>query len=135
LNLFGSGNKGGDAKGAGAGMMDQLAMFKKAQEMASKKKEMDAELAMMSFEGIGADGKVKAAFKYVPNTNPMDPNPDYDAQSFEFDDDFFESSSPEDIAAAVKEAILNGIETTNTAVAEKYAVLQKDLMEAFGGGK
>ena len=63
--------------------------------------------------------------------NPMDPNPDYDTQSFEFDDDFYNSASPEELSAAVKEAILNGIETTNVAVAEKFAVLQQDLMDAF----
>jgi hypothetical protein len=28
---------------------------------------------------------------------------------------------------------LNAIENTNNAVGEKYAVLQTDLMEAFGG--
>ena len=64
LNLFG-GNKGGDDKKGPGGMMDQLAMFKKAQEVATKKKELDAELANMEFEGSGADGKVKVSFKYV----------------------------------------------------------------------
>merc|ERR1712113_1065651 len=62
LNLFGSGNKGGDDKKA-PGMMDQLAMFKKAQEM-------DAELSEMNFSGEAADGKVKVNFKFVPVKNP-----------------------------------------------------------------
>lgn len=135
LNLFGSGGadkKGGEKK---PGMMDQLGMFKKAQEMAQKKAKLDEELTLMNFEGIGAEGKVKASFKYVPISNPMDPNPDYEAVKFEFDDAYFESATPEELSAAVKECVLNGIENTNTAVAEKYAVLQKDLMAAFGQGE
>ena len=135
LNLFGSGAKGGGGGGGenkGPGMMDQLAMFKKAQEMAQKKKKLDEELQAMPFEGVAADGKVKVSFKYVPNTNPMDPNPEYEPVSFDFDDAFFDSSSPEELSAAAKEAFDNGIENTNKAVAEKYAVLQTDLMEAFG---
>jgi hypothetical protein len=132
LNLFGSGgaNKGEKKPG----MMDQLGMFKKAQEMAQKKAKLDEELTLMNFEGVGADGKVKASFKYVPISNPMDPNPDYEAIKFEFDDAYFESATPEELSAAVKECVLNGIENTNTAVAEKYAVLQTDLMAAFGQG-
>jgi DNA-binding protein YbaB len=131
LNLFGGGNKGGQAKGPG--MMDQLAMFKKAQEMAQKKKELDNELSQMTFYGTSSDGKVKGTFKYIPNTNPLDPNPEYEPQNFDFDEDFFASASPDDLAAAIKEAVLNGIEETNTAVAEKYAVLQADLMAVMGG--
>ena len=102
--------------------------------MAQKKSKIDAELKTMDFSGEAADGKVKATFNYIPVQNPMDPNPDYEATSFEFDSDFFESSSPEDLSAAVKDCVLNGIEETNKAVAEKYATLQSDLMEAFGQG-
>ena len=132
LHLFGGGNKSGGGAAKGPGMMDQLAMFKKAQEMAQKKKELDAELAKMDFAGSSANGQVTVNFKYSPNNNPMDPNPDYEPQSFQFDDAFFESASPEDLSAAIKEAIESGIESTNKAVAEKYAVLQADLMDAFG---
>jgi hypothetical protein len=132
LNLFGNG--GGDKDGKKApGMMDQLAMFKKAQEMAQKKQKLDDELKEMDFEGSAADGKVKASFKYVPISNPMDPNPDYEAVSFTFDEAYFESATPEELSAATKECVLNAIENTNNAVGEKYAVLQTDLMEAFGG--
>jgi hypothetical protein len=46
--------------------MDQLALFKKAQEMAQKKKQLDEELRKMDFTGTGADGKVKGAFKFIP---------------------------------------------------------------------
>jgi hypothetical protein len=133
LNLFGSG--GADKGEKKPGMMDQLGMFKKAQEMAQKKQKLDEELKQMAFEGVAADGKVKASFKYVPISNPMDPNPDYEAVKFEFDDAFFESATPEELSEAVKECVLNGIENTNLAVAEKYAVLQSDLMAAFGQGQ
>jgi DNA-binding protein YbaB len=129
LNLFGGGKSGGEKKGPG--MMDQLAMFKKAQELATKKNKLDQELATMEFAGTGADGKVKAAFKFVPVTNPMDPNPDYEAVSFDFDEEWYEAASPEELSAAVKEAIDSGIEDTNKAVQEKYQVLQGDLMGAF----
>ncbi|CAJ1966883.1 unnamed protein product [Cylindrotheca closterium] len=135
LNLFGGGggNKDGAKKAPGGGMMDQLAMFKKAQELAQKKNEIDKQLAEQDFFGESADGKVKATFKFVPVKNPMDPNPDYEAQKFEFDDAWYESASPEDVSAAVKEAIINGINETNDRVAEKYQALQGDLMGAMGG--
>ena len=130
LHLFGGGDKK-DADKKTPGMMDQLAMFKKAQEMAQKKKKLDEELMKMDFVGQSPNGKVKGHFKYVPISNPMDPNPDYEAVRFDFDDDFYESSSANDIALAVKEAVANGIEVTNQAVAEKYQELQQDLMEVF----
>ena len=131
LHLFGGGDKKeGDNKQPG--MMDQLAMFKKAQEMAQKKKKLDEELMKENFIGESPDGNVKGTFKYVPISNPMDPNPDYEAVKFEFDDAFYESATPAEIAAAVKAAIRSGIEKTNMAVAEKYQVLQEDLMETFG---
>lgn len=113
--------------------MDQMAMFKKAQEMAQKKNKLDEELAKENFIGEGADGKVKGTFKFVPTKNPMDPNPDYEAASFEFDDAWFESATPEELSTAVKEAINSGIEKTNQAVMETYQALQGDLMSAFGG--
>ena len=137
LHLFGGGDKkkeGGGPGVGGGGMMDQLAMFKKAQEVAQKKKKLDEELAALDFEGVGADGKVKATFKFVPVQNPMDPNPDYEAKSFEFDDDWYESASPEDLSAAVKEAIQTGSQATANAMAEKYQELQKDMMGMLGQG-
>jgi DNA-binding protein YbaB len=129
LNLFGTKKESGDK---GPGFLDQMAMFKKAQEMASKKQKLDEELKQETFEGLSSNGKVKASFKFVPVKNPMDPNPDYDAISFEFDDDFFQSASPEELSTAVTESIKDGIAKTNIAVAQKYAVLQADLMDALG---
>ena len=133
LNLFGGGNKGGDAGAKkGPGMMDQLAMFKKAADMAKKKQALDNELAAETFEGQSADGKVTAMCKFAPSKNPMDPQPDYDTIGFDFDEEWYDSASPEDISASVKEAIMSGIEQTNTAVAEKYKVLEEDLKGAMG---
>jgi YbaB/EbfC DNA-binding family len=129
LHLFGS-PKDGEKKGPG--MMDQLAMFKKAQEMAQKKQKMDEELKKMEFSGSGADGKVTGTFKYVPISNPMDPNPDYECTAFTFDQAYYDAASPEELSEAVKAAVVDGIANTNLAVAEKYAVLQEDLLEAFG---
>lgn len=135
LHLFGGGDKKKEGDAKAPGMMDQLAMFKKAQEMAQKKKKLDDELTQLDFKGSSPDGTVTGTFKYVPISNPMDPNPDYEAVKFEFDDAFFESATPQELAAAVKAAIIDGIEKTNLAVAEKYQTLQADLMEAFGGAK
>lgn len=133
LNLFGGGKKDGGGAKKGPGMMDQLAMFKKAQEMAQKKNKLDQELAKMDFEGTAEDGKVIVKFKFIPTSNPMEPNPEYEAQSFEFDDAWYESASPEELSTAVQDAIKAGIEATNQAAAEKYQALQGDLLDAFGG--
>lgn len=115
-------------------MMDQLAMFKKAQEMAQKKKKMDDELASGTYEGTAADGKVKAICKFSPSKNPMmDPSPDIDPVGFEFDDEWYEAVSPEELSTAIKEAITNGVEKTNQSMMEKYASLQEDFAKAFAG--
>ena len=131
LNLFGGGAKK-DGAPKQPGMMDQLAMLKKAQEMASKKSKLDQELSAMDFEGSAADGKVKATFKYIPSRNPMDPTPEYDAIKFEFDDAWYEAASTDDLNAAVKETIKNGIDAVNKGVEEKYEVLRGDIAETFG---
>lgn len=134
VNLFGGGAaKGGENKGPS--MMDQLAMFKKAQEMAQKKQKLDEELQTKRFEGKSENGGVTVTFKFVPVANPMDPLPDYEAVSVSFDDAYYSSATPEDLSSAVVEAIRDGIKNTNDAVLATYASLQSDLMEAFGGAK
>ncbi|KAG7346368.1 YbaB/EbfC DNA-binding family protein [Nitzschia inconspicua] len=134
LHLFGGGNKGGDGGAKKApGMMDQLAMFKKMSEMAQKKNKLDTELAAETFEGTAADGKVKAICKFSPSKNPLDPQPDFETTGFEFDDEWYESVSPEDLSAAVMEAIKDGTEKTSQAVTEKYKVLEEDVRGALGG--
>jgi len=127
LDLFGGGNKDGESKGPGGGMMNQLAMFKKAQEMAQKKQTLDQDLAKEIFKGSAADGKVIVDCKFSPSKNPMDPQPDYDAVAFDFDEEWYNSVTPEDLGTAVKEALLDGIEQTNAAVSEKYKILGEEL--------
>ncbi len=131
LHLFGGGAKK-DGEKKGPGMLDQLAMLKKAQEMAQKKNKLDQELAAVDFEGSSADGNVKAVFKYIPSKNPMDPTPEYDAVSFEFNDEWFEGASTEDLGTAVKEAIMDGITAVNQGVELKYEVLKGDIAATFG---
>jgi len=126
LSLFGGGNKDGEAK-PGGGMMDQLAMFKKAQEMAKKKQELDQELGAETFTGGAADGKVTVSCKFAPSKNPMDPQPDYLATGFDFEEEWYNSASPEDLSTAIKEALVNGIDNTNEAVKEKYKLLEEDI--------
>ena len=129
LNLFGGGSKGdaaGDSK-PGGGMMDQLAMFKKAQEMAQKKQKLDKELAEETYEGSAADGKVIVKCSFSPSKNPMDPQPDYKATGFEFDEEWYDAATPEELSTAVKEALMDGTEKTNNAVMEKYKLLEADL--------
>jgi DNA-binding protein YbaB len=135
LDLFGGGgakSSGGEAQKKGPGMMDQLAMFKKAQELAQKKKAIDDEIAAGTYEGTGADGKVKCVTKFVPSKNPMmEPNPDIDPVSFDFDDEWYESATPEELSAAVQEAITNSVEKTTTVMAERYQELQESMAKAF----
>ncbi len=130
LGLFGGGNKDGDSKQPG--MMDQLAMFKKAQEMAQKKQKLDNELASETFAGSAADGKVTISCKFAPSKNPMDPQPDYQASGFEFDADWWEDASPEDIGSAIEEAFRDGIAVTNVAVQAKYKQLEEDIKSLQG---
>jgi DNA-binding protein YbaB len=132
LSLFGGGaSKDGDAK-PGGGMMDQLAMFKKAQEMAKKKQTLDNELASETFPGTAADGKVTVDCKFSPSKNPMDPQPDYLATKFDFDKDWYEAASPEELSTAVQEAFKSGIEATNEAVKAKYSQLEEDIKALQG---
>jgi hypothetical protein len=136
LNLFGGGGGGKDSGGQPQqpGMMDQLAMFKKAQEIATKKRKLDEELQKTVYEGISTNENVKVMMKYVPVTNPMDPNPEYEPIQFIFDnDDYYNTVPVTDLSQDIQSALMNGIETINQRVAEKYATLQADLMEVLGG--
>jgi len=132
LNLFGGGAKK-DGEKRGPNMMDQMAMLKKAQEIAQKKSKLDQELSAMDFVGQSTDAKVKVTIKYVPSKNPMDPTPEYDPVSFEFDDEWYEGVSTEDLSTAVKEAIVDGMTNVNKGAEKKYAVLQSDIAGVFGG--
>lgn len=139
LNLFGSGSKPeGDAAGkAGpmAGMKEQMEMFKKAQEIASKKKTIDAEVAKLDITGASENGKVTSTVKIIPGSNPMSPAPDFSVTAINFDDDFFESAAPEDLSTSAVEAVREGEKKAIEEMNAKYASLASDLqgMMAPGG--
>lgn len=136
LDLFGGKKDGGDkAAGSGpmGGMMDQLAMFKKAQEIAQKKKQLDDEIAKMEIIGSAADGKIKVTVQYIPAQMPTNPSPSYDATKIDIDEAYFESVSPSDLGTALVDAIRDGETAATKVVAEKYQSLDKELSSILGG--
>jgi DNA-binding protein YbaB len=134
LNLFGGKKEGGgDAKAGGmGGMMDQLAMFKKAQEIAKKKQDLDQDIAAMDIIGSSADGKIKITVQYVPAQLPANPSPGYDATKIDIDEDYLNEVSCEDLSAALVEGIRNGETKANEVVAEKYKSLESEMAEILG---
>uniref|UniRef100_A0A7S4HKQ3 Uncharacterized protein n=1 Tax=Odontella aurita TaxID=265563 RepID=A0A7S4HKQ3_9STRA len=131
LGLFGGKKEGGGDKGPG--MMDQLAMFKKAQEVASKKNELDKELQAIDTIGSAADGKVKVTVKYAPPQLPANPNPGYDVVAVDLDEDYLGEASAEDLSAALVDAIRDGETVSTKMVGEKYQELQADMAEMLQG--
>ena len=136
LNLFGgkkaspdSGNKNNPM----GGMMDQLAMFKKAQEIAKKKNDLDKEIAAMDIIGSAADEKIKVTVQYVPAQLPVNPSPGYDAVKVDIDEDYLNGVSCEDLSAALVDAIRSGEAKANEVVAEKYKSLEAEMAEILGG--
>ena len=132
LYLFGGGGGKGEGE-SGPGMMDQLAMFKKAQEVASKKNDLDKELQKMDIIGEAADGKVKVTIKYIPAKLPVNPNPGYDVIKVDIDEDYLGGVSSEDLSAGLVEAIRAGETQSTVLVTEKYQELQNDMAEMLGG--
>lgn len=114
-------------------MMDQLAMFKKAQEIAKKKQELDVEIAKMDIIGSAADGNVKVTVQYVPAQLPVNPSPGYDATKIDIDADYFEGVSGEDLGQALVDALRDGETSATKIVAEKYQSLDKELSGILGG--
>ena len=135
LNLFGGKKEGGDDKGKGGmgGMMDQLAMFKKAQEIAQKKNGLDKELAEMDIFGTAADGKIKVSVKYIPAQLPQNPSPGYDAVNVDIDEDYLNEVSCEDLSSALVDAIRDGETVAAKLVAEKYQILDRELGQMMSG--
>lgn len=130
LNLFGGQKEsGGEGKGPMAGMAQQMEMFKKAQEIASKKKEIDDEVAKLDIKGKSENEKVVASVKIIPGTNPMNPAPDFQVAAIDIDDDFFEESSTEDLGKAVVESIQDGEKNAIASMNEKYLILTEDLQK------
>jgi DNA-binding protein YbaB len=133
LNLFGGKKESGDGGGGMGGMMDQLAMFKKAQEIAKKKQDLDKQIAEMEIIGSAADGNIKVTVQYVPAQLPANPSPGYDAVAIDIDDAYLADVSSEDLGAALVEAIRSGEESATKVVAEKYQSLDKELSGMLGG--
>lgn len=129
LNLFGGQKDGGEGKNPMAGMAQQMEMFKKAQEIAAKKKEIDSEVAKLDIKGKSENEKVVASVKIVPGTNPMSPTPDFQVTAIDIDDDFFESSPTEDLGKSVVESIQDGEKNAIAGMNEKYAILSEDLQK------
>mmetsp|Transcript_3367 Transcript_3367/g.4927 ORF Transcript_3367/g.4927 Transcript_3367/m.4927 type:complete len:170 (+) Transcript_3367:114-623(+) len=126
LGLFGGGGKDGEKKGPN--MMDQLAMFKKAQEVASKKQDIDKEIANLDIVGNAADGKVTAQLKYLP-PQAMNPTPTSEISSVTIDQAYFDDVSCEDLGTALVEAIRDGEKNLFGVVNEKYEALGKELQD------
>lgn len=136
LNLFGGKKDGaapGGDKGGMGGMMDQLNMFKKAQEIATKKKAIEEELQLLSFEGKSENEKVTVSMKYLPSSNPMDPQPEFEVQGFSFDDEWFESADTAQLSEAIADAYRAGISATMLGSEEKFKTLAADLQAMMGG--
>ena len=133
LNLFGGGNKGEGGEASKPGMMDQLAMFKKAQEVASKKNELDKELQQIDIIGSAADDKIKVTVKYIPAQLPVNPNPSYDVVAIDIDETYLGEVASEDLSSALVDAIRDGETKATVLVAEKYKKLQTDMAEMLQG--
>ena len=115
--------------------MDQLAMFKKAQELAKKKQDLDKELMNMDILGFSdAENKnVQVTIKYVPAQLPINPSPGYDTVNVKIKEDYFNTASAEQLSEAVTLAIRDGETQANIAVAQKYKLLEAELGNLMGG--
>jgi len=118
----------------GGGMMDQLAMFKKAQELSSKKSQLDKELAAEPIVGTAADGNIKATCKYIPPQLPASPTPGFETASIEIDEAYLEGVDVEVLSEALVEAIRDGERRASEAVQNKYKALEEDMKAMMGGG-
>jgi len=129
-SLFG-GKKDGSGDKKGPGFMDQMAMLKKAQEIATKKMAMDKELAQQDYVGEAAGGNVKVTVKYVPPL-PMQ-QPGYEGSKVDIDEAYLQNASSEELSDAVAEALRDAYKKCTTEVAMKLAELTKDLGSMMGG--
>jgi len=109
-------------------------MFKKAQELASKKNQLDKELAEEKIVGTAADGKIEITVKYIPPQMPANPTPGYEAADVNIDEEYLGSVSAEDLSASLVEAIRDGEAKATVVVGEKYKSLEEDMKKIMGGG-
>eukprot|EP00555_Chaetoceros_dichaeta_P014399 CAMPEP_0198260746 /NCGR_PEP_ID=MMETSP1447-20131203/9634_1 /TAXON_ID=420782 /ORGANISM="Chaetoceros dichaeta, Strain CCMP1751" /LENGTH=180 /DNA_ID=CAMNT_0043948471 /DNA_START=74 /DNA_END=616 /DNA_ORIENTATION=+ len=136
LNLFGGKKDGAKADGGGGpggGMMDQLAMFKKAQEIAQQKNKLDDELKGMDIIGTAADGKIKVTIKYSPAKMPTSPSPGYDAIDVDIDEEYLNEVSSDVLSEQLVEALRDGETRATEVVTEKYKSLEAALSGIMGG--
>ena len=108
-------------------------MFKKAQEIASKKAAIDKELAEEKIVGTSADGKIEVTVQYIPPQMPANPTPGYEASDVNIDADYLADVSPEDLSTALVEAIRAGEQKAAERVGEKYKSLEADIQGIMGG--
>mmetsp|Transcript_3316 Transcript_3316/g.4796 ORF Transcript_3316/g.4796 Transcript_3316/m.4796 type:complete len:172 (+) Transcript_3316:63-578(+) len=132
LNLFGSKPKDPNSPEQ-PGMMDQLAMFKKAQEIAQKKKKLDDELSQETITGTAADGNIEITVKYIPPQLPTNPTPGYEASAVNINEEYLEGVACEELSAMVVEAIRDGESKATARVGEKYKELEEDMKGIMGG--
>ena len=133
LNLFGSKPKDESADAAKQpGMMDQLAMFKKAQELSQMKNDIDKELAEEKITGSAADGNIEITVKYVPPQMPTNPSPGYEASDVTINEEYLASVSAEDLSSDLVEAIRAGEKSAMDLVGEKYKALEGQMKEIMG---
>ena len=114
-------------------MMDQLAMFKKAQEVAKKKGDLDKELQQTDIVGAAADDKIKVTVKYIPAQLPANPNPGYDVVAIDIDEGYLADVACDDLNDALVEGIRAAETKATQMVAEKYQALQNDMAEMLQG--
>jgi len=108
-------------------------MFKKAQELAQKKNQLDKELSEEKIVGTAADGKIEISIQYIPPQLPVNPTPGYEATDVSIDEEYLAEVSAADLSEALVEAIRNGEKTATEKVGEKYKSLEEDMKKIMGG--
>lgn len=118
--------------GGGGGMMDQMKMFQKAQEIAKKKNNIDKDIANMDMIGSSVDGKIKVTVKYTAAKIPVTPQASYDIVNVDIDDVYFNEASAEDLSANIVEAVKAGQQVAAETVMKEYQSLQEDITGLAG---
>ena len=108
-------------------------MFKKAQEIATKKKKLDDELAQETITGSAADGNIEITVKYIPPQLPTNPTPGYEASAVNINEEYLESVACEELSEMIVEAIRDGESKATARVGEKYNELEDDMKGIMGG--
>ena len=108
-------------------------MFKKAQEIATKKKKLDEELSNETITGTAADGNIEITIKYIPPQLPTNPTPGYEAAAVNINEEYLNDVKAEDLSVALVEAIRDGESKATARVGEKYKELEEDMKNIMGG--